>query len=96
MVLKQKLVPRKTNKVSYHAALCTAQRVKILFSVKIQNIRALKDRIKITITGETETSRYQKEQPILDILVFTERIDICPATALQEYLQRRLNYGQKK
>lgn len=77
-----------TKKVAMLLALSTAQRVQTLFSIKTQNVRVLEDRIKIIITDRTKTSRYQKEQPILDIPVFTERIDICPATALQEYLKK--------
>ena len=91
MDAKWRIDSRKTNQKANDSFGPTAQRVQTLFSIKKSNIRVSEGHIKIVITDKTKTSKHQKEQPILEIPVFTENANIYSATALQSYINRTAN-----
>lgn len=69
-------------------ALCTAHRAQTLSSIRINNIKLYSTDIKIVISDSIKTSAVGRDVPLLTLPYFLENKDICPATALKDYLQR--------
>lgn len=69
-------------------ALCTAHRVQTLSLIKVDQIKIQSDGIKIVITNLIKTSGPGRDQPVLFLPKFRENINICPATALEDYLTK--------
>lgn len=77
-----------TKKVTILLALCTAHRAQTFSLIKINNIRIGVDSIKINISDIIKTSGANRAQPLLILPFFRENEDICPATAITDYLCR--------
>lgn len=75
-----------THKLVTLLALCTAQRAQTLASIKIKNINIDPSGVRILISDIIKTSAAGRDQPILFLPYFEGHIDICPATALKDYL----------
>lgn len=67
-------------------ALITAHRVQTLSLIRLTNIKRLDDKIMIHISDNIKTSAVNRTQPILVLPFFNERPSICPARALERYL----------
>lgn len=75
-----------TKKLVILLAICTAHRVQTLSLIKLENISFLDNGIKIVITDIIKTSAIGREQPVLNLPYFVEKPQICPATALKDYI----------
>lgn len=79
---------RLTKKLVTLLALITAQRVQTLSKIQLDNIHQSENEIKIKITDKIKTSSRLREQPLLKIPFFTDRVSICPAKTLLDYIQK--------
>lgn len=77
-----------TKKLVMLLALCTAHRVQTFSLIKVDQIDIQSNGIKIVITNLIKTSGPGRETPILFLPRFRENINICPATALEDYLTK--------
>lgn len=75
-----------TKKLSILLALCTAHRVQTFSLIKLENIRISQNDVKITITDAIKTTAPGRDQPVLVLPVFRENVNICPASALKDYI----------
>ncbi|XP_063539535.1 uncharacterized protein LOC134748694 [Cydia strobilella] len=75
-----------TKKLVTLLALCTAHRVQTLSLIKLEHITEISDGIKIGIVDILKTSAVGREQPILNLPFFREKLSICPATTLKDYI----------
>ena len=69
-------------------ALITGHRMQTLSVIDIRNIREVNDSMEIKISDRIKTSALNRVQPTLVIPFYKEDINVCPATALKEYLDR--------
>lgn len=69
-------------------ALITAHRMQTLSLINVQNIEKSTDLIQIKIPDRIKTSKLNKTQPILIIPYFHQDKRICPASALEDYLEK--------
>lgn len=72
-------------------ALCTAHRVQTLSLIRIENISFSESGAKIIITGLIKTLAPGRKQPVLILPYFTENANICPVTALRDYISATVN-----
>lgn len=77
-----------TRKLVVLIALCTAHRVQTLSLIKVDQIDIQSGGVKIVITSLIKTSGPGREQPVLFLPRFNENTNICPVTALQDYLDK--------
>lgn len=75
-----------TKKLAILLALCTAHRVQTISLIRTKNINITNDGIKIVITDIIKTSAPGRDQPVLFLPYFKDKPNICPATALEDYL----------
>lgn len=75
-----------TKKVVILLAICTAHRVQTFSLIKINNINISNVGIQIGITDIVKTSAPDIEQPVLNLPYFQDNPNICPASAISEYL----------
>lgn len=77
---------RITKKVVILLALCTGHRVQTFSKIRIEDIHRCNNRTKIVIKDIIKTSAVGREQPVLFLPFFVNKPCICPAKALQDYL----------
>lgn len=75
-----------TKKVCVLLAICTAHRVQTLSLIKVSNIIKGTDSLQIPISDIIKTSGVGKDQPVLILPYFKDKLAICPATAVDDYL----------
>lgn len=75
-----------TTKTVTLLALASAQRIQTLSLIKIKNIFIKEDFILIKITDLIKTSRPGACQPLIKLPFLRENPEICPALALQAYI----------
>jgi integrase len=68
-------------------ALATGQRSQTLSLIRLNNVQRFNDRIIINTTDLIKTSGIGRCQPVLDLPFFTEKISICPAQTLLDYIK---------
>lgn len=83
---KQLSLEKITKKLAILLALCTAHRVQTISLIKTNNISITNNGISIAITDVIKTSAPGREQPLLFLPYFRDNPNICPATALEDYL----------
>lgn len=81
-------IEKLSKKVTILLALCTAHRAQTLSLIKINNIKISHNDVKIIIADVIKTSGAGRTQPLLILPFFQENPDICPATAIKDYLSR--------
>lgn len=67
-------------------SLVTAQRVQTLSKINIKNIENHQTELVIKIPDLIKTSRPGRTQPVLTLPFFIEKIEICPAKTLLDYI----------
>jgi hypothetical protein len=77
-----------TKKTAVLLALCTAHRVQTFSLIKLDNIKIGPSGVKIAISDIIKTSAAGKEQPVLVLPYFNENRNICPATVIQDYIEK--------
>lgn len=80
-------IARLTKKLVALLALSTAQRVQTLSLIRLTNIRVNAQNVEVIITDSIKTSAPGRPMPRLIIPFFTEKEQICPATALLTYIE---------
>ncbi|CAK1579485.1 unnamed protein product [Parnassius mnemosyne] len=80
-------IEKLTKKLAVLMALCTAHRAQTLSLIKIDNIKICSSDVRISITDIIKTSAAGRQQPLLILPYFIENINICPATAIKDYLE---------
>ncbi|XP_023316550.1 uncharacterized protein LOC106658044 [Trichogramma pretiosum] len=75
-----------SRKVVTLLALVTGQRIQTLSLIKIENIKIEDERIVIFIPDRVKNSQKGVKQPVLYIPFYIQDVNICPASALKEYL----------
>lgn len=69
-------------------AISTAQRAQTLSKIKLSNVQKSSQSIIIKIPDFIKTSRPGCHQPVINLPFFSEKISICPASALLCYIER--------
>lgn len=67
--------------------MSTAQRVQTLSLIRLFNIKVNAQNVEIVISDPTKTSAPGRPMPRLIIPFFTQKVQICPASALTSYIE---------
>lgn len=84
---KELNLERLSKKLVTLLALATAQRVQTLSLIKLEDISILESKISIRITELIKTSVSTKTQTTIQLPYFNQNPVICPARALQTYIE---------
>ncbi|XP_047992316.1 uncharacterized protein LOC125231019 isoform X1 [Leguminivora glycinivorella] len=77
-----------THKVVMLLALTTGHRVQTLSLIKINNIQFTHEGVQIFIPDLIKTSGKNSKQPLLNLKIFSNKIEVCPVTTLNSYIKR--------
>lgn len=80
-----------TKKLVVLLALCTAHRAQTLSLIKLDNVKIGPTGVQIGISDVIKTSAAGREQPVLFLPYFHENKAICPATAIEDYINMTNN-----
>lgn len=80
-----------TKKLVILLALCTAHRAQTLSLIKLDNVKIGPMGVQIGISDVIKTSAAGREQPVLFLPYFHENKAICPATAIEDYINMTNN-----
>lgn len=80
-----------TKKLVVLLALCTAHRAQTLSLIKLDNVKIGPMGVQIGISDVIKTSAAGREQPVLFLPYFHENKAICPATAIEDYINMTNN-----
>lgn len=80
-----------TKKLVVLLALCTAHRAQTLSLIKLDNVKIGPTGVHIGISDVIKTSAAGREQPVLFLPHFHENKAICPATAIEDYINMTNN-----
>ena len=69
-------------------ALSTAQRAQTISFIKISNIKVVSNGLVIEIPDRIKTSKAGRDQPLLQLPLFSDKPRLCVVTAINEYLEK--------
>lgn len=77
-------------------ALITAQRVRTLSLIRVENIREVKDVVQIYITDRVKTFEHNRNQPLLVAPILKEQPLLCVASTILSYVDRTMSIRSLK